>query len=72
MRWPLEGVLAVTRYRRGQFVMVLSDAGTLTLAGIPDGEAVEIFEDYGQPHVNVMRKNGQLRTVLRTCLTLVK
>lgn len=32
---------------------------------IPDGEVVTVFEDYGQAAINVMRDNGQLRTVAR-------
>jgi len=64
-----------TRFRSDARVVVTGDTGTgalgrLTLEPIPDGEIVTVFEDYGQSHVNVMRDNGQLRTVARASLGL--
>lgn len=56
------------RYRQGQKVTVSGDVpGGVSgkLDPIPDGEVVTVFEDYGQTHVNVMRDNGQLRSVSR-------
>ena len=56
------------RYRQGQKVTVSGDVpGGVSgkLDPIPDGEVVAVFEDYGQTHVNVMRDNGQLRSVAR-------
>lgn len=32
---------------------------------VPDGEVVEVFEDYGMPAISVRRANGQLHDVLR-------
>lgn len=57
------------RFLAQQAVIVKGDVGTSTLDGIPDGEIVRVFEDYGTTHVNVMRSNGQLRAVLRTCVS---
>ncbi len=56
------------RFCKDQRVTVAGDvAGGISgkLPPIPDGEVVVVFEDYGQTHVNVMRSNGQLRTVER-------
>lgn len=54
------------RFRKDQRVRVFGDVGTPTLDPIPDGEVVSVFEDYGQPHINVLRGNGQLRAVARS------
>ncbi len=64
------GLPIAARFAARQKVMVSGDVGTRTLDKIPDGEIVKVFEDYGQSHVSVMRDNGQLRTVLRGCLTV--
>jgi hypothetical protein len=61
---------AVSRLRKDQRVQIMGDrdnpARPRTLDPIPDGEVASVFEDYGQPYVNVMRDNGQLRVVLRS------
>lgn len=61
------------RFTTGQRVTVQGDVyGGVSgkLPPIPDGEAVTVFEDYGQPHINVMRDNGQLRSVPRRGIAL--
>lgn len=63
------------RFRKDQRVQIFGDrdnpARPRTLAPIPDGEVVSVFEDYGQPYVNVMRDDGQLRAVLRISVRLL-
>jgi hypothetical protein len=59
------------RFRNGQKVAITGDRGIglrgrQTLDPIPDGEVATVFEDYGQDSLNVMRGNGQLRTVERS------
>ncbi len=59
------------RFRKGQKVTIVGDnTGRRTLDPIPDGETCTVFEDYGQTHVNVLRDNGQLRTVPRAAVRL--
>lgn len=63
------------RFRKDQRAQIFGDqdnpARSRTLAPIPDGEVVSVFEDYGQPYVNVMRDNGQLRAVRRGSVRLL-
>ena len=58
------------RFKSGQKVLVVGHvAERQTLDAIPDGEVVTVFEDYGQPKINVMRSNGQLRCVARSAVS---